>query len=388
MKNYFNIFLSSTIRRFTIILLLIVCFLQTFSQIRAFKYVSPTESDLTFYKSKTTVSALEKSAIKIEKYLPKNYVKNGEIDYTNYIQKAFSENETILMPNFPILINDNGLILKSNQKIIFQGNSKLILKGSSKSSYSILLIQNVTDVTLYSPQIIGDRGQHLNNVGEWGMGIKISGSKNIKIYNALIKNCWGDGIYISGTPKQNSSNIIIRNCFIDYNQRNGITIVSGENIEITKPIISNTYGKSPMSGIDIEPNNNKAVINNISISDYRSINNSISGLQIGISNLHGPLNKKLNINVSNIYTRDSQCGIIVGGMYDNKKYGRIDGSINISNAKIINSELPIKVGRNYKNGPMINFSNIDFYQSSGSINNKELEKFRYRATSRENISLK
>src|SRR5690606_19325967 len=42
--------------------------------------------------------------IKIENFLPKNYVKDGTVDYTNYLQKVLNENKNVVFPNFPIRI--------------------------------------------------------------------------------------------------------------------------------------------------------------------------------------------------------------------------------------------------------------------------------------------
>ncbi|WON96149.1 right-handed parallel beta-helix repeat-containing protein [Sphingobacterium sp. UGAL515B_05] len=383
MKNVSIIFL----KRFFIVIILITYSLSIFSQ-NSFTYTKPKSSFLIYNKKRDNISYLESKATKVDNYLPNNFDKQGKYDYTKFVQKAIDENEIIIFPNFPILINDTGLILKSNQKLIFQDNSKIMLKSSSKSSYAIILIQDVSNIELYYPQIIGDRQTHLNNVGEWGMGIRITGSKNIKVFNPLIQKCWGDGIYISGSTKLNSSNITITNPVLDYNRRNGITIVSGKDISIRNAVISNTYGKSPMSGIDIEPNNDKADISNISISNYKSINNIISGLQIGISNLQGDFDKSININVNDIYTENSQSGIVVGGLYLKNTAGKISGEIKITNAKIIGSKLPIKLGRNYKNGPIVKFDNVVFNKTSGDIDEIEFKKFKYRATSRENINIK
>jgi len=33
----------------------------------------------------------------------------------------------------------------------------------------------------------------VQNVKEWGMGIRITGSRNILIQDTAVNNCWGDG---------------------------------------------------------------------------------------------------------------------------------------------------------------------------------------------------
>ena len=46
----------------------------------------------------------QEDIIKIEDYLPKNYVKNASVDYTAIIQTVLNKNRRILFPNFPLLI--------------------------------------------------------------------------------------------------------------------------------------------------------------------------------------------------------------------------------------------------------------------------------------------
>src|SRR5690606_36315193 len=134
--------------------------------------------------------------IKIENFLPKNYVKDGTVDYTNYLQKVLNESKNVVFPNFPIRINDTGLVINSGSIILFPVNSKLVLGSSSKSNYEILRIHNKNNITLVNPTIIGDRDNHKGSKGEWGMGISIKDSEGLNIINPKISNCWGDGIYI------------------------------------------------------------------------------------------------------------------------------------------------------------------------------------------------
>src|SRR5699024_7536663 len=78
---------------------------------------------------------LPSSFTNIVNYLPQNYVKDASVDYTKYIQKALDTNKKIVFPNFPLLINDNGLRLRNGSEVYFNKNSKLILKPSGKESY-------------------------------------------------------------------------------------------------------------------------------------------------------------------------------------------------------------------------------------------------------------
>src|SRR5690606_29419791 len=126
------------------------------------------------------------SQVNLEKYLPHNYVKDGSIDYTIYMQKGLDENLNIQFPDFPVLINENGLNIRSNQKLNFSKNACLIMKPNSEERYGLLNLKNVSNVVINNPGLEGDRKNHKSSKGEWGMGINILSSRNITINNPYI----------------------------------------------------------------------------------------------------------------------------------------------------------------------------------------------------------
>src|SRR5690606_6028763 len=55
----------------------------------------------------------------ITKALPQGYVRDGSIDYTEYVQSAVDKYRHVKLPNFPILINNKGIRLVSNSVVFF-----------------------------------------------------------------------------------------------------------------------------------------------------------------------------------------------------------------------------------------------------------------------------
>lgn len=297
----------------------------------------------------------------LTKVLPDGFVKDGSVDYTAYIQKGMDENTNVLMPNFPILINEKGVSAKSNCGIIFKPHSSLIMKPNSLTYYVILKVFNASNVTIESPVIVGERNQHIGNKGEWGMGIQITASKNIKINSPIISNCWGDGIYIGGDEKTTCDNIKIINAKIDNCRRNGISITDGINIQIIKPIISNMNGAMPMSGIDIEPNNDKATIDNILISNPITLSNESCGIIISLQQLPAETSKIVRIKIDNHIDKQSRIAFYLSsfrGNYENKI--ALSGLIEVNNPKWYNNKNPILI-ENYNPGPMTKFKNVNIF---------------------------
>ncbi|MFD1771527.1 hypothetical protein [Sphingobacterium suaedae] len=274
------------------------------------------------------------NAVKIVDFLPKGYVKSGTVDYTPHVQRALEKGGHILFPNFPILINDNGIKVVSNSNIFFSKGGKLILKASAKGTYRFIKVHNANNVTITNAVLVGDRKTHIGKGGEWGIGIDIRNSKDITIERAIITDFWGDGVCIgAGIPNER---VLIKDTFIDNCRRNGITIGSLIDSRLSNIVVSNTHGAAPMAGIDIEPNNDKDVINNIVIDNYRSYNNKSRGLLIDLRNFRGAKARRLNIAVSNYSDDGSLYGLSMPLL--GKHANAVTGEVKLENLKFTNNK--------------------------------------------------
>lgn len=274
------------------------------------------------------------SFVNVKDYLPKGYVTDGSRDYTEYIQKAIDENQSVAFPNFPLKINDKGIVLHSNTKIFFNKKSKLILKPSSKGKYQMLYLNKIKNVILYNPKLTGDKGKHLGNSGQWGMGIHIQDSQNIKVFNPSIEKTFGDGIYITSYSIP-TKNILIKYGIIDNVRRNGISIISGQNIVIDSIQIANVSGHLPSSGIDIEPNSKNNIISQIKLKNIYTYNNEKDGIIISLSSLVD-YEKQKNVTIEILNHKDvgSRLGLFIPNLKKGVKFKkRLSGSITIENSE-------------------------------------------------------
>lgn len=157
---------------------------------------------------------------------------------------------------------DSKCIIKipSNTKVSLYGD--IILKPNDFSYYNIFRITG-NQINIHGKgKIIGDRKCHKGTKGEWGFGIEINNGTKISINNIIVKDCWGDCIYITGR----SSNISISNCELSGSRRQGISVVSANNVVIKDCLIYDIRGTSPQRAIDIEPNKN-CIVDNVTISN-------------------------------------------------------------------------------------------------------------------------
>jgi len=312
------------------VIFLFICIIQTSN----YTYAQLTKKILNspFQHSEINVGNIGKDHYDLTKLLPKNYVKDGSVDYTKYLMIGIKKYAKVKMPNFPVLTS--GLVLKSNSSIYFQEKSRLILIPNSKERYQILCLHGIENVKIYNPNLLGDRLKHKSNKGEWGFGIDIRKSRNVEIYNANISNCWGDGIIITesslGNFKQTFQigNIKIYNPKLEYNRRNGITITGGTDILIKGATIINNFGTAPQAGIDIEPDNYSAKLENIEIYDTKMFNVD-KGLVIVLNKfLNTKIDKYVNITVNNLTVYNSTYGILFQKFENsNIKFRKLLGNI-------------------------------------------------------------
>lgn len=310
-----------------------------FSTLEAFSYANSNErsSDLApslrtsndkFNHSDypSTQSGVNSSSHLIVNNLPNGYVKDGSVDYTSYIQMSIDKYNNLVFPPFPLLINDSGLKIGSNKSITFLKGSELRLKPSLKKGYHIIDINQSTNVVLYNPVIKGDRYHHLGNGGEWGMGLSIRGSNNVKVFGAHITDCWGDGIYIGEIGKNHvPKNIVIKNAHLSKNRRDGISIISVDGL-----ILENIYagfqdGTLPMCGINFETDNPECEIKNVKVINPVTEHNKGSGIQIQLSTLLGKNFKSSNIKIINHVDVGSKSFAVKVAC--NKKVGVVGGSV-------------------------------------------------------------
>jgi hypothetical protein len=332
------------------------------------------------YLKITTVTNKERDSIKntfkkpfyLEKVLPKGYVKNGTKDYTDIIQKGIDIHQNVIFPNFPVLISQKGLTIKSNSNLFFEKNSQLIMQTNNLRDYEILRIHDVSNVNVFFANIKGDRFSHIDEGGEWGMGISIRGAENILIYAPKVVECWGDGIYLGMAPitkSMKNNNVNIFKAFIDHNRRNGLSIITAQNSKFENILTSNTYGTYPMAGVDIEPDQDINIIKNLYFNNIIAYNNRSFGFIFSLGNLYG---KSCNIgelylnNFTGVY--GNGIGFIIG---QEKKFKLIPrGVINILKPKFENIS-----GQEY-----VTYDKLNYYYSIKvnikSNNNDDIVKYK------------
>lgn len=273
-------------------------------------------------------------AYDITKELPHGYKKDGSVDYTEYIQNGLEKRGKIVFPDFPILINKGGLKVFSETEIYFRENSKLIMEPNSVGLYWIISLVQAKNVVLNNIFLKGDRYQHLGTDGQWGMGIYMAGCEDVKINHGTFEDFWGDGIYLGEeTWTTTNKHISIKNCHIKNSRRAGISIISGEHVNIDHCIIEKSNGPSISSGIILEPNKTKNELDQITIMNCLTKENEKVGISIVTSSLYNNEGIQKNSRIKIINHKDiaSQYGLSFVLNKKNYSSGILDGTIEVSN---------------------------------------------------------
>ena len=227
----------------------------------------------------------------------KNYGASGDgkSNDTTAIQKAINDagkGEIVYIPPGDYQIDAvRSLNLKSGTTLRMSPEAVLRAIPNAAPHYAILTVTSVENVQITGGVLVGERYKHFGFGGEWGMGIRIIGAKDIEIRGTTCNEFWGDGIYIGETTGgKPSENIRIIDLQADANRRQGISLISGRNVEIVGGRITNTQGTAPAAGIDIEPNQARNVLENIRIQDLYTAGNQGAGVLISPGAISGAQN--------------------------------------------------------------------------------------------------
>jgi hypothetical protein len=122
---------------------------------------------------------------------------------------------------------------------------------------------------------------------EWRMGLSVRGCTNVTVEGIRVESSGGDGIYIDGGSKSRlSKGVVIRDVTCFDNHRQGISVISVEDLLIERSVFANTWGTAPGAGLDLEPDSPDQSLVNIVVRDCIFENNEGHEVLVYPKNLH------------------------------------------------------------------------------------------------------
>ena len=220
----------------------------------------------------------------------------NEDNATEALQKAIQSGAKILrVPDMGMPWKVDPIFLESNQEIIFEEGVVVIARKGSflAGDDSLFTSSNKDNITLngYGATFEMRKEDYEKppyKKAEWRHTISLHGSRNIRIYGLTLRRSGGDGIYVGrGTGERTyCENIHIKDVIIDDNYRQGISVITVQNLLIENSQIINTSGTLPQSGIDFEPNSGSERLINCLVRNTEIRNNRGAGILINLNNLN------------------------------------------------------------------------------------------------------
>ena len=178
---------------------------------------------------------------------------------------------TLALPSDLELVFEEGAELKAAPGA-FLKNTDMLLKARRCTN---LVLRGRGVVTMLRSEYQGrpdiyPPGEHRHTLG-------LFGCENVRIEDLTLRESGGDGIYVNGCR-----DVVIAGVVLDGHHRQGMSVISAENLLLTNSVIRNTRGTAPQCGIDFEPNGPDERLVNCRVADCRFENNAESGINVSL----------------------------------------------------------------------------------------------------------
>ncbi|MGL4596115.1 MAG: right-handed parallel beta-helix repeat-containing protein [Bacteroidia bacterium] len=173
--------------------------------------------------------------------------------------------------------------------LIFQPGVRLVAipGGFPNVGDCLLRFIRCTDITVIGYGATFQMQKPEYTSGEWRHTLSINNCSRVRIYGLTLRDSGGDGILISGDPWWNSQlyseDIYISDVISDNNRRQGISVISVQNLRVENSLFMNTNGTLPEGGVDLEPDNPNHRMVNVNFTKCVFKNNYGSGIYLAFS---------------------------------------------------------------------------------------------------------
>lgn len=289
-------------------------------------------------------------------------------DPTRVLSEAFnSDADIVIVPNLgepyvvgPIMVRNGNKSIVLEPGVVIQAQL-----GAFKSRWaSLLRFEDAQNVKLLGngATLRMNREEYLqpdHKPSEHRHALSIAGSEDILVEDLIAEESGGDGIYIGGAyytrppyPARAkeyvwskstrweiplSKNITIRRVIMDKNHRQGLSLISGENILIEDCIFKNTSGTAPMHGLDIEPSMPNNVLKNIVVRDCIAEENTGAGFAIYLRKMWES-SEPIDILIEGCEVRGGKGAGLVVGALGNKDGTGVEAKIVFRDCTVTDTE--------------------------------------------------
>lgn len=262
--------------------------------------------------------------------------------------------------------------LMSDQEIVFEPGVVVLakrgkFKGGNDSLFTASLKQNIT--------LIGngatfkmwreDYAKAPYSKAEWRHCLNISSCTKVRVHGLTLAESGGDGIYLgvakAGVPNRD---IEIKDVICDGNHRQGISVISAENLLIENTILKNTGGTAPMAGIDFEPNHPSERLVHCVMRNCVSENNAGDGFLFALHNLHAD-SEPISIRLENSRSVGDHRSAFRWHVHNRHPEGAVRGTADVVNCVFEGSRQPgIFIADNPASATQLRFVNTQILNTA------------------------
>lgn len=253
-------------------------------------------------------------------------------DATAAIQQAIdSKAEKIVIPRkeTPWIIH-KPIQLRSKLTLLLEPGARIVaakdkFKGRNDSMF---VGNNCSDLTIsgYGAVIEMRKKDYQDpekyQKSEWRNGISLRDCSNVTIEGITVRDTGGDGIYLGASDNGACRDVKLLDVICDGNHRQGISVISAENLFLERCILINTKGTDPMAGIDFEPNRSGQRLVNIVMRNCVIANNRTMGLHFCFLRLDKD-NSEVSMLFENCTVIGGEASVHVGHYSDTGPQGEI-----------------------------------------------------------------
>lgn len=265
----------------------------------------------------------------------------------NNMGKPWVVSRTINLRSDQTVVFERGVIVEAKQGA-FRGKGDCLFLASLQKNITLIGYGAVLKMRKL------DYTKPPYEKSEWRHALSIRSCDNVRVYGLTLASSGGDGIYL-GVAKRGipNTNVHIKDVVCVDNYRQGVSVISAENLLMENVVMKDTGGTPPMAGIDFEPNEPTERLVNIVMRNCVSQNNSGDGFAFYLHNLNST-SHPISIRLERCRSVGNRRGVSISA--GNRKENVVGGFIEFIDCEFEGSERAgISVGQKSAAGFKVRF---------------------------------
>lgn len=237
-------------------------------------------------------------------------------DSTKALQAALrSPARKVIVPKMPHPWIVDKIELVGNKEIIFEQGVEVVAKRGAflGKGDCLFTATNQENLTIVGNGAVfrmwrEDYARPPYEKAEWRHCLSLRGCENVVVQGLVLRESGGDGIYLgAGRNGEPNRHIIIRDVICDSNYRQGISVITAEDLLIENVTLRNTAGTPPQAGIDFEPNRPGELLVNCVMRNCLIENNRGYAIHVYAGALNAD-SRPISIRLENCHTQGTNDG--------------------------------------------------------------------------------